>query len=283
MAISDEKREYPKYSVLMSVYKNDKLEYLKKAIDSMLNQTVIPEQYVVVIDGPVNKEIVELLNVYNRKSPELFTILYCEENKGLASALNYGLKYCRNQLVARMDADDISKPDRCEIILDRFMQNPKLTVCGCNIDEFTDDETDVKLSRIVPEQYEDIVTFFRKRQPFNHPTVIYKRDAVLEVGGYSNLRRKEDFDMFSKMLAAGNYAENVSQSLYLYRANLNNYKRRKSWLNCKSAIEVYFRHLKRHECTWCDFFVISCAEIIMWILPYKLMKIVSDQALRKKR
>lgn len=274
-------KEY-KYSVLMSVYKNDKPDYLIQAIESMLGQTVAPEQYVIVVDGPVSEKLRIVILKYecNKK---LFTVIWLKENEGLANALNVGLEHCRNELVARMDADDISLPTRCERELEMFAKYPKLAVCGCNIDEFYDDISDIRTSRNVPEYYEEILKFSRRRQPFNHPTVIYKRDIVIKCGGYQKLRRKEDFDLFSRILSMNYYVRNIAESLYLYRANENNYKRRKSLENMKSAFLVYERHLKRNCCSIFDFIVICGGEIVFCILPDSIMKLLSDKMLRDQK
>lgn len=271
-----------KYSVLMSVYAKDKPAYLRQAIESMLHQTVPAEQFVVIVDGPISNELEAVILEYE-KDEDLFTIIRLSKNSGLANALNIGLGYCRNELVARMDADDISLPQRCEKELLLFEQYANLAVCGCNIGEFYDNEHNIKTYRNVPSKYEDIIEFSRRRQPFNHPTVIYKKNIILKCGGYTNLRRKEDFDLFSRILSDGYYVRNVNYTLYLYRANENNYKRRKSIENIKSAFYVYKLHLKRKGCTVFDFLIMCGGEIIFFILPNNLMKLLSDKTLRNKQ
>lgn len=267
------------YSVLMSVYKKDNPDYLILAIESMLNQTIPPEQYVIVVDGLVPEGIRAVIDKY-RKNEKLFTILELEENGGLANALNHGLEVCRNELVARMDADDISLPERCEKELEQFTANEKLVICGCNIDEFDGTPDNVRTSRVVPSGYEDIRKFMGRRQAFNHPTVMYKKSNVLSCGAYSELKRKEDFDLFSRMLSAGCYARNINESLYLYRVSDDNYKRRKSWINFKSAIWVYILHLKRKGCSIIDFVIICCGEFVFLLLPQMAMEKMSDKFLR---
>lgn len=274
-----EVKEY-KYSVLMSVYKNDNPAYLIQAIDSMLRQTISPEQFVLVVDGPVSEEINTVISKYE-KNENLFTVIKLKENGGLANALNVGLSHCRNELVARMDADDISLPTRCERELEMFVRYQDLAICGCNIDEFYGTPDNVRTSRVVPETYEEIKRFMRKRQPFNHPTVMYRKLKVTEAGGYKILKRKEDFDLFSRMLSNGCYAVNICESLYLYRANDDNYARRKSWQNFKSAIYVYARHLKRKGCNIVDFTIISLAELLFLIIPVGAVKVLSDKLLRR--
>lgn len=268
------------YSVLMSVYAKDKPEYLELAIDSMLRQTIPPEQFVIVVDGVVPDEIGKVIVEYE-KDKALFTVLWLKANKGLANALNKGLNVCRNEFVARMDADDISLPNRCEKELECFEKNKDLAICGCNIDEFYGNVSNIKTSRIVPDKYEDILKFMRKRQPFNHPTVMYRKSCVLACGGYPLLRRKEDFDLFSRMLKKRYYALNIDESLYLYRVDENNYKRRKSWVNTKSAIYVYTLHFRRKGCSLIDLFILCGAEFLFLILPCNFMKSLSDKYLRK--
>ena len=281
--MSEEKNKIM-YSVLMPVYIKDKAEYVKLAIDSMLEQTYKPEQYVVVQDGPIPDDIQELLGKYDNANPGLFTIVALEKNSGLPTALNEGLKYCRNELVARMDADDISLPTRCEKEIAMFESEEKLVICGCSIDEFYNSPENIRTSRIVPSEYEDIMKFLRRRTPFNHPTVMYKKSKVLENGGYSaEIKRKQDYDLFSRMLMNGCYARNVDESLLLFRANEENYARRKSTATLKNAFRVYWRHFKRKGCNIIDFIVMCGGEIVFFVAPQSVMKWLSDRLLRKQR
>lgn len=290
-----------KYSVLMAVYAGDKVEYVKLAIDSMKNQTVPPDEIVIVVDGPIGADIGAILEKEEKheNSTIFFNICRLEKNQGLANALNVGLEICRNDLVARMDADDISLPDRCEKELQQFEKNNSLVVCGCNLDEFEDEnecdkeennckekqERKIKIatSRIVPKENEEIRRFMKKRQPVNHATVIYRKSAVQQVGGYIPLRRKEDFDLFSRMISAGYEFYNVQEHLYLCRVDENNYRRRKSWQNCKNGMLVYRRHLKRGGCNLAQYIEICLGEIIFFLLPYPIMKYLSDKILRSKK
>lgn len=271
-----------KYSVLMSVYVKDKPEYLKLAINSMLNQTVPPDQFVIVIDGPVPENLMNIINEKKRENKGLFTVIPLKENGGLGNALNEGIRLCRNELVARMDSDDISLPKRCEKELECFEKNSELVICGCNIDEFYENTENIRISRVVPETYEAIKHFMRRRQPFNHPTVMYKKSKVIESGGYVSLPRKEDFDLFSRMLSKGYYALNIAESLYLYRADEDNYTRRKSWENFKSAVYVYVRHYKRCGCSVGELCEIIIGEFLFLLMPTNCMKFVSDNLLRKR-
>ena len=172
-----------KYSVLMSVYNKEKPSYLRESIDSMVSQTEKPDEIIIVKDGPLDKELDDVIKEYKDKRPELFVILELPENKGLGNALNKGLEISKNELVARMDTDDISLPDRCKKQLMEFEKNKNLCIVGTQINEFIDQPTEIIRSRVVPLTYDDILEFSKRRSPFNHPTVMYKKTKVLELGG----------------------------------------------------------------------------------------------------
>ena len=207
-----------KYSVLMSLYKKEKPEYLRLAIDSMLNQTVFPDEITIVKDGLLTQELDEVLNEYDNNY-DVFNIVGYEKNRGLGLALNYGLEHCRNNLVARMDTDDIAKPDRCEKQLKEFEKDSELSLLGSSVDEFYINPEYVVSRRIVPTTYKEIYEFAKRRSAFNHPTVMYKKNKVLELGGYKNLKRNQDVELFGRMLYSGLIAKNIEESLLFFRCD----------------------------------------------------------------
>ncbi len=276
-----DKTKLPQYSVLMSVYAKDNADYLKIAIESMLNQTIMPEQFVLVKDGVLTEQLDEVISEYEENN-SIFTIVESEKNMGLGKALDLGIKFCRNELVARMDADDISLPERCEKELNLFVKHENLAICGCNIDEFYENPDCVETIRRVPADYEGIVKFIRRRQPFNHPTVMYKKSEVLRCGGYGELRRKQDFDLFSRMINMGCYALNIDESLLKFRADKDNYKRRKSWSYVKSSIAVGWLNYRRGYCSLFDFLYILIGQMTLFFMPLKIMTVLSNALLREK-
>lgn len=185
-----------KYSVLMSVYAKEKEEYLRQSIDSMLNQTVKPEQFVLVEDGSLGDDLRDCIGEYVALYSQMFTVVPLVENVGLGRALDIGLEHCRNELVVRMDSDDISLPDRCEKEINEFLKDRDLTICGSNIDEFYGDLKAIQTSCIVPSKPEEIARQIGRITPFNHPSVMYKKSAVVRCGGYGTLKRKQDRDPF---------------------------------------------------------------------------------------
>lgn len=268
--------EQRKYSVLMSLYKKEKPEYLRLAIDSMLNQTVAPDEIVLVEDGPLTDELYTVLNEY----PMLHRIKN-ETNLGLGLALNAGLKNCRNELVARMDTDDCSKPDRCEKQIARFYEKPYLAIVGSHIDEFVGDTSNVISQRIVPTTSEEIYNFARKRSAFNHPAVMYSKTAVLENGGYADLKRNQDVDLFGRMQFEGYKAENIDESLLWFRSSDELAKRRKSWQNTWSYIATIRRFWKMGYSSFFDYIIVSIAQTSMYLMPVKIQNFVYKRFLRR--
>lgn len=271
-----------KYSVLMSVYAKEKAEYLKLSIQSMVNQTEKPEQFVIVEDGNLPDKLHLVIKEYTDKYIDLFTIVKLKNNSGLAVALDAGLKECRNEIVARMDSDDISLPERCEKQLKRFEAIPSLVLIGTNIAEFYDDPQNIVSIRRVPSDYNSIKKYIKRRDPFNHPSVMFKKSEVIRCGGYGKLKRRQDFDLFSRMINMGCYAENLDESLVLFRSNRDNYRRRKSKESCGSYIRVQKMNYNRGYCSLIDLLYVVIAQIAMYIMPLWLMKIVSDSLLREK-
>lgn len=265
-----------KYSVLMSLYKKEKPEYLRIALDSMLKQTIEPDEIVLVEDGPLTDELYEVLRDY----PMLHRIRN-EKNLGLGLALNAGLKQCRNELVARMDTDDCSKPNRCEKQLARFLEKPYLAIVGSHIDEFSGEVSNVISQRIVPTTSEDIYKFSKKRSAFNHPAVMYSKTAVLENNGYSDLKRNQDVDLFGRMQFEGYKAENIDEALLLFRSSDELAKRRKSWQNTWSYIATIRKFWKMGYSSFSDYAIVAIAQTGMYLMPVKMQNYIYKKLLRK--
>ncbi len=270
-----------KYSVLMSLYIKEKPEYLRSAIDSMLNQSAAPDEIIIVKDGKITDELQAVLDDYTAMHPHLFNIIGYDENKGLGVALNYGIEHARNELIARMDTDDISKPDRCEKQLRMFEENEELSIVGAFVDEFYSDPNEVVSVRAVPTEHDEIYKFAKKRSAFNHPVVMYKKTAVLSFGGYGDLRRNQDVDLFGRMLFGGCKAANIAESLLWFRSNNALAKRRKSWENTKSYINTIKKFWKMGYSSFGDYMLIAIAQTGMFLCPAKLQHWIYKKFLRK--
>ncbi len=204
------------FSVLMSVYISDNADYLLRAIESVtIDQTLKPAQLVLVKDGPVSAEInaniQKMQSVLNDAGIEL-TVVLKEENSGLASALNTGLKYCKYEYVARMDSDDVSLPNRFELELSYIKDNPEISVLGGGITEFEDDEKRPIQARIVPQNHDEIVDMLKTRNAMNHVTVVFKKSDIIKLGGYSeDFGKLEDYKLWVDAVCAGLKLKNISE------------------------------------------------------------------------
>lgn len=270
-----------KYSVLMSVYFKEKPSYLVESIESMLHQTVQPDEIVIVEDGPLTLELDAILQLYSEKYPDMIKTVPLSKNVGLGLALNEGLRNCKNNLVARMDTDVISLPNRCQEQLKEFEKDPQLCIVGTQTLEFYDDVNETRTARIVPLNHEDIVRFSKRRSPFNHPTVMYKKDVILNYGAYRDIQRKEDLEMFGRLLSKGVKGKNINKALLLFRSNEQSYSRRKTWSNCSSYIRVIFGFWKKGHSSLFDLFYVVVTQIGMYLAPVSLFKFISDKYLRK--
>ena len=275
-----------KYSVLMSVYYKEKPEYLELAIESMLNQTVLPDEILIVKDGDITNELQNILDKYKQKHENRFTIVGYKETKGLAYALNYGLNRCRNNLVARMDSDDYSLPLRCELQLKVIEKNPEISLVGTGIGFFEKTPKEpLDKFKYYPDNIEDMKQMIRRNSAFAHVSVMYKRDVVLSIGGYdSKLRLGQDQDLFSKMIYKGVQAFNINKELVLVRSDQSLKLRRKNKESCRSRIIVQKRLLKRKQCNIIDFLIIYSSVLIVRIMPEKVfLKVYSLLKENKKK
>lgn len=270
-----------KYSVLMSLYIKEKPEYLKLAIESMLSQTVLPDEIVIVKDGPITQDLETVIECFSDSCPDLFVIVVGKTNVGLGLALNNGLAHCKNELVARMDTDDISKPERCEKQLAVFETHPELSIVGTYVDEFYSDPENIISTRAVPTENDSIYRFAKRRSAFNHPAVMYRKSAVLAEGGYADLRRNQDVDLFGRMLFHGNRAANIPEALLLFRSNDDLAARRKSWENTKSYFDTIKRLWKMGYSGFGDYLIVATAQTGMYLCPIKVQMWLYKTFLRK--
>ena len=213
-------------SVLLAVYEGEDANHVETAIESVVEQTVSPDEIVVVKDGPLTPPLDETLSAWQEDHPSLFEFVELEENEGLGVALRTGIEHCSNDLVARMDADDISHPERFETQLRYFEENPKTDVVGGYVAEFEGDVSNAERVRTVPTDPKTLAKKARFRCPMNHPTVMYRRDAVLDAENYRGLRSMQDYDLWARMLLKGKVLANVPDVLVYARAGEDLYRRR---------------------------------------------------------
>lgn len=235
------------FSVLMAVYEKDDPDNFRRALCSVSSdQTLRPDQIVIVRDGPVGPGLTAVLDeVRNGMAVDHVPAAVVElpTNRGLALALEAGLKTCAHDVIARADADDISLPQRFAMMLPVFEER-RLDLLGAAITEFAHDETQVGITRTLPTEPDVIARTARFRDPFNHPTVIYRRRAVVAAGGYQHLNKMEDYWLFVRMIQNGARVANLAEPLVLYRVGAGAYQRRGGTAMLRSELALQWLMLR---------------------------------------
>ena len=270
---------YEPYSVLMTVYKKDNPDYFWQSLESMLTQSVRPDEVVVITDGPITDELQTVIDELDKNYPGIINEIRLNENVGLGTALKIGVPKCKHELIARMDSDDIALLDRCKLQLEAFAENPQLDIVGYSIKEFSGQVDNIISERNVPESNAEIYKFAKLRDPFNHPTVMFRKSKVISSGNYGDYRKNQDSDLWIKLLSNNAVCMNLSADQFRFRFDEATYARRKNWLNTGSLIEIRYKAWKSGYNTFLDFFIISIGQLARFILPiwfqrilYKLLK-----------
>lgn len=262
------------FSVLLSLYKKENPKYLKEALDSIFCQTVRSDDVVLVEDGllPDNLEVV--VRDYERQYHELHVVRF-EQNRGLGVALNEGLKYCKHDIIARGDTDDINHPDRFERELKILLEHPEYDLISAWIDEFVDNPKQIHSQRRLPEKPEDIYKYGKHRCPVNHPVAMYRKKAVEKVGGYQTDLFPEDYYLWMKMLKAGYKFYNIQDSLLSFRYNPETIKKRGGWRYAVDEAKTQWKayHLL-HYLSIADFCFNVSIRFTTRIFPNKLRQFI---------
>ena len=262
------------YSVLMTVYKKDNPEYFRQSLFSMLNQTITPNEVVVIADGPITNELQVVIDELDREYPNIINEIKLKENVGLGTALKIGVLECKNEFIARMDSDDISFPDRCRLQLKAFSDNPYLDIVGYSIKEFSGSIDNIVGERKVPETNEAIYKFAKLRDPFNHPTVMFRKSKVISSGNYGNYRKNQDSDLWIKMLSHHAICMNLPYDQFRFRFDEATYARRKNWLNTGSLLEIRYQAWQSGYNSWWEFFIITAGQLARFVLPMSFQRIL---------
>lgn len=216
------------YSLLGSVYHRESPAALAQCLESIALATLGDNAEVVLVqDGPLTPELLAVIDQF--RSRMVLVDVPLPENVGLGAALNAGLARCSHDLVARFDTDDIDLPARFALQLQRFACQPDLALLGGWIDEFVDDPAHPHAERHTPVSHDSILQFARKRNPFNHMTVMFRKQAVLAVGGYGGEYLFEDYALWVRLLQAGYATDNLPAVLTHARTGTSMYRRRGGW------------------------------------------------------
>lgn len=278
-------KKYPKYSVLMSVYFKERVEILEETLKSIFGQTVLCDELVLVEDGKLTNELDELIGKYKNAYPKIIKIVALPKNLGLGLALKEGILNCSNELIARFDSDDISLNNRCELQLKEFINDNKLDLIGTDHIEFVDSIDNKKsyMYKKLPTKDSDIKQYARKRNPFSHSSVMYKKSSVIAAGNYRSYYYVEDYDLWVRMMMNNCVCKNIDKYLSYVRVSKDLYKRRGGIRYLKSILKFKKELYRNNFYSLQDFLVSSGSHIIVCLMPGFLRQFVYKNVLRKAR
>lgn len=214
------------FAVLIPVCKNANSLHFRKALRSVVNQSLPPDEILIVEDGPLKQELYSVIDDFKKNGFVRVKVVKLDNNYGLGTALAVGLENCSYEIVARMDSDDISVFDRFEKQVDFLKNNPDVDIVGSYIVEFAEDENELLFARKPPLRHAELVKYAKRRSPINHVTAVYRKSSVMRVGNYSKGYMYEDWRLWAKMLKEGCVLANIPEYLVKVRIGNSMYRRR---------------------------------------------------------
>lgn len=241
-SIGEPMQKHNAFSVLISVYNREKPEFFDVALESVYNQTIMPSEVVICEDGKLTSELDAVVDKYEKKYPKITKVVKFSENRGLGLSLRDGVLECSNEIVFRMDSDDISVEDRFEKQLG-VITNKDVDVVGANTIEYNEEMNVVFGARNVPEKDLDIKRYAKRRNPINHMSVCFKKSKVVEAGNYMDMKGFEDYYLWVRMMQRGNSFYNIQEPLIKVRGGDSMVKRR-GGKKYASQIKLFEKELK---------------------------------------
>lgn len=273
----------PYFSVLMSIYFKESPFFLRESLDSIVKQTLLPNEIVLIKDGPLTLELDSVLNEYTLNYPNLFKIIALPKNRGLGNALSIGVLECSNELIARMDSDDICVLNRFEKQILFLDNHPEFDLIGTNVEEFNKKPGDLNRYRKMPEKGDVLIKYSRFRNPVNHPTAMFRKSKVLEAGNYNEeILLFEDFSLFIRMLRKGALFYNIQECLLHFRtgSGIDVIKRRSGFFYVKNEWQFSLLSLKIGNLNFFEWLFYVLTKLPLRLLPSKVILKIYNQFLR---
>ena len=274
-------KQYPDFSVLMSLYEKEKPEYFDESMHSIIHQTVQPSEIVIVLDGPITSALEEVLQRYKKTAPMPVREIRCKENRGLGVALSVGVPECSYELIARMDSDDISREDRFEKQLLLMMSHPDLDICGSNIAEFEGTKDHIVAERKVPLHHDEIAEYQKTRSALNHVTVMFKKAKVLQAGNYQDVPLMEDDSLWVRMILKGAKCANIDENLVYVRVDGGMFERRGGWDYFQKYRQARKKIYETGYISYWDYLKTIMIQLVVTLLPLSVRRFLFLHFLRK--
>jgi glycosyltransferase involved in cell wall biosynthesis len=266
------------FSVLMAVYAKENPTYFRESLQSVAGQIYPATQVVVVCDGPLTPELDDVLASFESVLP--LTIVRLEQNRGLAAALNEGLQHCRAAWIARFDSDDLCEPERLIAQRNYLLAHPEVDVIGSAILEFESEPQSPYAYRRVPTSHDDIARQAKRRNPLNHMTVAFRRQSIINVGGYPTDYLYEDYCLWVKLLVSGARFANIPDALVRARAGDSMINRRGGWSYVRSEIRAQTNFWRAGFLSTPQFVFNVGVRTAVRLAPAKLRRFIYHSTLR---
>lgn len=259
------------FSVLISIYRKEKPRWFKEALDCVFAQTIQPTEIVLVEDGPLTPELYSIIDEYSKKHP-IFNIIKNNVNIGLGLSLRKGVNACNNDIIARMDTDDILPVDRFEKQIKKIEEGYDVVSCWSTL--FLNQKENVIAVKIRPEYHDDIVKLAHKRSPVCHAAAFMRKKAVLEAGNYWHRQYYEDYNLWVRMIINGAKFYNIQESLYYVRTTEDQLSRRSGLSYLKNEIKNFKEFYKMGFYTIGDLIRNSSIRIVVRLMPKELHEMI---------
>ncbi|RLJ73900.1 glycosyltransferase [Pedobacter alluvionis] len=267
------------FSVLLSLYGGEDSNNFIDALESIENQVYKPDQVVLVIDGPIASQLEKVVHSFVNRLNDL-TILRLNENVGLGTALNKGLEVCKYEWVARMDTDDICYPERFEKQITYLINHPQIHVLGSAVQEFNVVPNDLGVFRILPSKMDEIKKFSKFRNPLNHPSVIFKKTVIIDVGSYLDMPLFEDFYLWTRIIQKGYIIENLIEPLLHFRIGNDMIGRRHGFSYLKKEIHYLTTVKTNGFINFGEYIVSILTKAPLRLMPKNILKFIYRKFLR---
>lgn len=268
------------FSVLISVYGKENSQYLEDSLSSILNQTLVPSEIVLIKDGPLTADLDFVIDKFSFENPKLFKIIPLEFNHGLGKALKIGINACSNEIIARMDSDDICFSNRFERQIHYMLNNSRISVLGASVCEFNIKPNDLNSKRILPLEFSSISKFSIYRNPLNHPSVVFKKSAILEVNSYIDMPFFEDYFLWVRLIKNGFVIENLEDPVLYFRIGNDMVGRRHGLSYLKHELRFLLSIKSIGHITTLQFLISIILKAPLRLLPKGLLIIVYKHILR---
>lgn len=266
-------------SVLMSVYDKERPAWFRTALDSIFSQDCLPDEVLIMQDGPLTPELYGVLEEYQQRYPCVRTVAM-GEHVYLGKALAKGVELCGNELIARMDTDDVARPYRFRMQLEYMLAHPEIAAVGGYMEEFCDEDEERRIKKM-PLEPKEVRRYARYRNPLNHMTVMMRRQAVLDAGNYRHFPYLEDYDLWARMLSRGCKLSNLPEVLVEARTSRDLYRRRGGWGYFKRYV-VHRKNQRREGLLNVPEYILSLILCCgMTLQPPVLRKLTYHKLLRK--